>query len=111
VLTHVASEYSHELIAICWRMQDVSASEELWCAIYNAEHGLEVRIGFHQECVTTQRVETVAQARHWSKRYRRMWLQTGRFEDVAIEHGGQLGMDTDTLDADSEQQNIGASMT
>jgi hypothetical protein len=84
--------HSEKLIDVCWRIRGRSTGEELWCAIYDTATGLEVRAAYDEESVSTQPVATVAQARHWARRYRRTLLEAGGFEDVPVEPGGSLAV-------------------
>jgi len=72
-----------ELVAPCWRMRGPSG-HVLSCAIYRIDVGLEVRAGYANELLHSQRVFNEEAAFVYAERYRQAILAKGEFEELPV---------------------------
>ena len=72
-----------ELVAPCWRMRGPSG-QVLSCAIYRTDGGLEVRAGYANDLLHSQRVFNEKAGFVYAERYRQAILAKGGFEDLPV---------------------------
>lgn len=72
-----------DLVAPCWRMRGPSG-HVLSCAIYRTDVGLEVRAGYAQDLLHSQRVFTVDEGHELAEKFRQTVLGKGGFEELPV---------------------------
>ena len=78
-----APEPRLELAAPCWRMRRPSG-HVLSCAIYRTDVGLEVRAGYANDLLHSQRVFSEEAGFVYAERYPQAILAKGGFEELPV---------------------------
>jgi hypothetical protein len=78
-----AEEPRLDLVVPCWRMRGPSG-HVLSCAIYRTDMGLEVRCGYAQDLLRSQRVVDVREGHSVAEQFRRAVCAKGGFEELPV---------------------------
>jgi hypothetical protein len=76
-----------EVVAPCWRMRSPSG-RLLHCAVYKTEVGLEVRAGYAEDLLHSQRVFNVDEGRRYAEELRQAVRAKGGFEELPVTGNG-----------------------
>jgi len=72
-----------DVVAPCWRMRSPSG-RLLHCAVYKTAVGLEVRAGYADDLLHSQRVFDVDEGRRYAEELRQAVRAKGGFEDLPV---------------------------
>jgi hypothetical protein len=80
-----------ELLERCWRLRSQLTGRDLVCAIFETAAGLEVRAGYRDDLLHSQRCPDLLTARAVAEQFRRVLVEElGSVDEVPLHENGEV---------------------